>query len=147
MMEVSGHLLVPVTLQGERGRGAHWIRGWVGPRASLGAPSGSQTLAVQPAAHRHTDWATPVPKWMYMKIKFWEAIWIRPRVDHLNWPTSSEIWRWMIGTDRCTDRLSKHEFSWKQLIIVDVLCAMQAIWVIQLYWLLFSVCWTLNAEP
>jgi hypothetical protein len=104
-MKVSGHLLVPATLPRERAPGTNYIRGWVGPRTGLNAPSRNRTPAVQPLARRHTDWATPVPKWMYMKIKFWGAVWIRPQIDLLNWPTSAEIGRWMTVTDRCTDGL------------------------------------------
>jgi hypothetical protein len=52
---------------GERALGAHWIGGWMGPRAvwmlsrrdiSL-APTGNRTPAVQPVASRYTDWAIP----------------------------------------------------------------------------------------
>jgi hypothetical protein len=49
----------------ERALGTHWIGGWVGPRAVLGAvvffrekfpaPAGNRTPIVQPVAQRYTD--------------------------------------------------------------------------------------------
>jgi hypothetical protein len=47
----------------ERNLGAHWIRGWMKPRAGLNAvekrifsfPAGNRTPAIQPIARRSTD--------------------------------------------------------------------------------------------
>jgi hypothetical protein len=57
---------------GDRDRGAHWIGGWVGPRAGLDTvekrksltPVGNRTPVVQPVAYssRYTDWPIPAPK-------------------------------------------------------------------------------------
>jgi hypothetical protein len=61
-MEVSVHFHIPAALPlppGERTPGAHWIEGWVGPRAGLDvvtrckrnpAPTGNRTPAVHPVA-------------------------------------------------------------------------------------------------
>jgi hypothetical protein len=56
----------------ERAPGTHWIGGWVGPIAVLGAvvkrkipssrrESKPRTLIVQPVAQRYTDWASTAP--------------------------------------------------------------------------------------
>jgi hypothetical protein len=52
--------------------GAHWIRGWVGPRAGLDAvekslvPVRNRALTVQCSARRYTDWViTTPPKHLY----------------------------------------------------------------------------------
>jgi hypothetical protein len=56
---------------GERAPGAHWIGGWVDPRAGLDNvekildPTGTWTLTssvIQPVASRYTDYAILAPK-------------------------------------------------------------------------------------
>jgi hypothetical protein len=68
-MEVSGQIYAPAALPPrERAPGTHWIGGWVGPRAVLGAvvkrkipnprrESNPITPIVQPVAQCYTDWA------------------------------------------------------------------------------------------
>jgi hypothetical protein len=68
-MEVSGQLHAPAALPpGKEPPGAHWIGGWVGPRAVLDAvvkrkipsphrKSNPRTPIVQPVAQRYSDWA------------------------------------------------------------------------------------------
>jgi hypothetical protein len=68
-MEVSGQLHAPGRFTPrERDPSAHWIGGWVGPRAVLDAvvkrkipsprrESKPRTSMVQPVAQRYTDWA------------------------------------------------------------------------------------------
>jgi hypothetical protein len=68
-MEVNGQLHAPAALPPkQRAPGTHWIGGWLGPRAVLGAvvkrkihcsrrESNPRTPIIQPVAQRYIDWA------------------------------------------------------------------------------------------
>jgi hypothetical protein len=71
-MEVSGQLHAPAALlPGKETFGTHWIRGWVGTRASLNAvairkfpaPAGDRTPAFQPVAQLLFWLSYPLSEW------------------------------------------------------------------------------------
>jgi hypothetical protein len=80
----------------ERAPGAHWIGGWVGPRAVLNAvvkrkipsprrESNPTTPIVQSVAQRYTDWAiTAVYLYILHKLIFFKYTRVYPKVSGLS---------------------------------------------------------------